>query len=101
MPRTDTLIAGAITDLERPRADLRAAVLLAGQEIRKLNFGRADSRVLGVLRRVLREARAVARKKTAGRSHPTVALLRDRGHRCHIRRSGRVPPPAKMRCQCH
>jgi hypothetical protein len=38
-------------------------VILAGKEIRKLNFGRADSPVLGVLRRVLRESRAVARKE--------------------------------------
>jgi len=40
-----------------------AALILAGKEIRKLNFGRADSPVLVVLRRVLREARAVARKE--------------------------------------
>ena len=37
--------------------------ILAGKEIRKLNFGRADSPVLGLLRRVLRDARAVARKE--------------------------------------
>jgi hypothetical protein len=33
------------------------------KEIRKLNSGRADSLVLAVLRRVLRESRAVARKE--------------------------------------
>ena len=52
-----------MTDLQRSHAELRAAVMLAGKEIRKLNFGRADSPVLAVLRRVLRESRAVARKE--------------------------------------
>ena len=52
-----------MTDLERSHAELRAALLMAGKEIRKLNFGHADSPVLAVLRRVLREARAVARKE--------------------------------------
>jgi len=33
-----------MTDLQRSRAELRAAVMLAGKEIRKLNVGRADSR---------------------------------------------------------
>ena len=37
--------------------------MLADTEIRKLNFGRADSPVLALLRRVLRDARAVARKE--------------------------------------
>ena len=53
----------AMTDLQRSHAELRAAVILAGKEIRKLNFGRADSPVLAILRRVLRESRAVARKE--------------------------------------
>ena len=52
-----------MTDLQRSHAELRAAVMLAGKEIRKLNFGRADSLVLALLRRVLRDARAVARKE--------------------------------------
>ena len=52
-----------MTDLERSHAELRAALILAGKEIRKLNFGRADGPVLVALRRVLREARAVARKE--------------------------------------
>jgi hypothetical protein len=30
----------AMTDLQRSHAELRAAVILAGKEIRKLNFGR-------------------------------------------------------------
>jgi len=38
-------------------------VTLAGKEIRKLNFGPADNPVLVILRRVLRESRAVARKE--------------------------------------
>jgi len=39
-------------------------VILAGKEIRKLNFGRANSPMLAILRRVLRESpRAVARKE--------------------------------------
>jgi hypothetical protein len=38
-------------------------VILAGKEIRKLNFGRSNSPVLAILRRVLRESRAVARKE--------------------------------------
>jgi len=52
-----------MTDLQRSHAELRAAVILAGKEIRKLNFGKADSPVLAMLRRVLREARAVAQKE--------------------------------------
>jgi hypothetical protein len=53
----------AMTDLQRSHAELRAAVILAGREIHKLNFGRADSPVLAILRRVLRESRTVARKE--------------------------------------
>jgi hypothetical protein len=53
----------AITDLQRSHAELRAALILAGKEIRKLNFGRADNPVPAVLRRVLRESRAVAGKE--------------------------------------
>jgi hypothetical protein len=50
-------------NLERSHAELRAALTLAGKEIRALNFGRGDSPVLPVLRRVLREARRIARKE--------------------------------------
>ena len=53
----------AMTELQRSHAELRAAVMLAGKEIRKLNFGRADSPVLAILRCVLRESRAVAHKQ--------------------------------------
>ena len=52
-----------MTDLQRSHAELRVAVILADKEIRKPNFGRADSPVLAVRRRVLRESRAVARKE--------------------------------------
>jgi hypothetical protein len=52
-----------MTDLQRSHAELRAAVILAGKEIRKLNFGRVDNSVLIKLRRVLRESRAVSRKE--------------------------------------
>src|ERR1035441_10131058 len=38
-----------MTDLQRSHAELRGAVMLAGKEIRKLNFGRADSPVLAML----------------------------------------------------
>ena len=51
-----------MTDFERSHAELHAAGLLDGKEIRMLNFGRADSQVLGILRRVLREARAAQRR---------------------------------------
>jgi hypothetical protein len=49
-----------MTALELSRADLRAALILAGKEVRKLNFGRKDTPLLRTLRRVLRESRAVA-----------------------------------------
>jgi hypothetical protein len=52
-----------MTELQRSHAEHHAAVILAGREIRKLNSGRADSPVLAILRRVLRESRAVARKE--------------------------------------
>ena len=52
-----------MTELQLSHAELRAAVILAGKEIRKLNFGRANSPVLAILRRVLRESPVVARKE--------------------------------------
>jgi hypothetical protein len=52
-----------MTDLQRSHAEVRAAVILAGKEIRKLNFGRSDSPVLATLRPVLREPRVVARSE--------------------------------------
>jgi len=52
-----------MTDLERSHAELRAALLLAGKRIVKLNFGKRDDPVLVILRRVLREARAIAKRE--------------------------------------
>jgi hypothetical protein len=48
-------------ELLRSHAELRAALILAGKRIRKLNFGKRDDPVLPVLRRVLRESRIVVR----------------------------------------
>uniref|UniRef100_Q01TP6 Uncharacterized protein n=1 Tax=Solibacter usitatus (strain Ellin6076) TaxID=234267 RepID=Q01TP6_SOLUE len=52
-----------MTDLERTNAELRAALILAGKRIVKLNFGRREDRVLPILRRVLREARTPRGKR--------------------------------------
>ena len=54
------------SDLQRSHDELRAALVIAGKEIRKLNFGKRDTPVLQLLRRVLREARAVARAERGG-----------------------------------
>jgi hypothetical protein len=35
-----------VTDLERSHNELRAALIIAGREIRRLNFGRRDNAVL-------------------------------------------------------
>jgi hypothetical protein len=55
-----------ISDLIRSHAELRAAVILAGKEIRKLNFGNKGNPVLAILRRTLRESRAVAKRFQVG-----------------------------------
>jgi len=57
--------AASKSDLLRSHDELRAALVVAGKEIRKLNFGRSDTPVLKLLRRVLREARAVAKAESA------------------------------------
>ncbi len=49
------------SDLMRSHNELRAALIVAGREIRKLNFGKKDSPVLQKLREVLKEARVVAK----------------------------------------
>jgi hypothetical protein len=49
-----------VTDLERSHCELRATLILAGKEIRRLNFGRRDNPVLVKMRQVLRDAREVA-----------------------------------------
>jgi hypothetical protein len=54
------VLAKELTELERSHADLRAAVIMAGKHIKKLNFGRKYDPVLARLRKVLREARLVA-----------------------------------------
>jgi hypothetical protein len=53
-----------ITELLRSHAELRAALIVAGKEIRRLNFGKRGNKALTVLRRVLRESRAVAKGGT-------------------------------------
>ena len=50
-----------IAELETSNAELMAALIVAGSELRKLNFGRQDSPVLKLLRRTLRDARQAAR----------------------------------------
>jgi hypothetical protein len=52
-----------VTDLERCNSELRAVLMLAGKEIRKLNFGKSDTPLLRKLREVLRESRIVAPKE--------------------------------------
>lgn len=42
-----------MTDLERSNAELRAAVILAGKRIVKLNFGRRNDPVVPILQRAL------------------------------------------------
>ncbi len=55
-----------MTDLERSHAELRAALILAAKEIRKLNAGKPDTPALQTLRRVLLESRAaVVRQRLA------------------------------------
>lgn len=56
----------AQSDLLRSHDELRAVVRIAGKEITKLNFGRKNSPVLQLLRRVLREARVVAKSERDG-----------------------------------
>jgi len=51
----------AKSELLRSHDELRGALILAGKEIRKLNFGKKDSPVLRKLREVLKDARAVAK----------------------------------------
>jgi hypothetical protein len=48
---------------ERSHAELRAARMLAGKQIVRLNFGKRDDPVLPILRRVRRDARAAAKRQ--------------------------------------
>lgn len=54
------------SELLRSHDELRAALRLAGAEIRKLNFGKKDTAILQLLRRVLRESRDVAKESREG-----------------------------------
>lgn len=54
-----------MTDLQRSHTELRAAVVLAGKEIRKLNFGRRDSPVL--------EPKGISNKLWSGANDPRIA----------------------------
>ena len=54
------------SELLRSHDELRAVLRLAGLEIRKLNFGRKDTPLLQLMRRVLREARTVAKAEREG-----------------------------------
>lgn len=60
-----------MTPLEQSHAELRAALILAGRHIRKLNFGRKDDPVLQKLRQVLRESRGVVQLKKENASSPS------------------------------
>jgi hypothetical protein len=53
--------------LLRQMAELRAALILAGKEIVKLNFGKRDTELLKMMRARLREARAAAEQFAAGK----------------------------------
>jgi len=68
-----------MTDLERSHTELRAALILAGKEIRRLNYGRRDSLLLRKLRVVLRDARVVVRaglsREARGRSRDPALLF--------------------------
>jgi hypothetical protein len=41
-------------------------VILAGKEIRRLQFGKKENKVLVILRRVLRDSRAVVKRYQVG-----------------------------------
>lgn len=59
-----------ISDLLRSHDELIAALIVAGKEIRKLQFGHKDSPVLCKLRAVLREARVVRKAIVNTRAAP-------------------------------
>jgi hypothetical protein len=59
-----------MTDLERSHNELRAALIIAGREIRRLNFGRRKNALWNKLRATLREARSVAAQQRH-QSRPT------------------------------
>jgi hypothetical protein len=52
-----------VTDLERFHNELRAALMIAGREIRRLHFGERDYAVRNKLRATLRDARKIAMQR--------------------------------------
>jgi hypothetical protein len=61
-------LSGLLKELLRSHDELRAAVIIAGKRVRKLQFGRRnDDPVLDHLR-MLRDAPAVRRKFPSGRA---------------------------------
>ena len=50
-----------IKALQLSNAELRAALILAGKELKKRIIGRRDNELLQLFRRVLREARATVK----------------------------------------
>lgn len=50
-----------VDELTRSNDELRAMLILADREIRKLNFGKKDTPLLKKIQQVLQEARVVAR----------------------------------------
>jgi len=73
LPRSEQ----AMNELKRSHGEPGAAVIAAGKQIRKLNFGRPDGPVLAVVRRVPRDSRAVARNE--GIAFGTRADLKKQG----------------------
>jgi hypothetical protein len=70
----------------RSHDELRAALIVAGKHIRKLSFGRKVDPVLQVLRRVLRDARAVGKG----------ARRRDYAFRCRALERVRAHPGPRL-----
>jgi hypothetical protein len=48
-----------IADLELSHDELRAALIVAAKEIKKLNFGKSDTQIFRMLQAKLRESRQV------------------------------------------
>jgi hypothetical protein len=53
------------TDLERSHDELRAALIVAGRQIRKFRYAKGSVRALSTLRKVLTDARQVRKTKQA------------------------------------
>jgi hypothetical protein len=69
-PRLGPADSHSVTDLELSHTELRAAIRLAGCRIVQLNIGRRNDPLLGIMRRVLREANAVSRASRLAGSGP-------------------------------